>query len=81
MPRRYETFGMVAAEALATATPVLAFDIPCLRELVTDRVGGRQRWGRRRRPARWRARSSPSAARGERDRAAPLVPGHSTEAS
>ncbi|MDH6574471.1 glycosyltransferase family 4 protein [Kitasatospora sp. MAP5-34] len=41
MPSRYETFGMVAAEALATATPVLAFDIPCLRTLVTDRVGVR----------------------------------------
>lgn len=41
VPSRSETFGMVAAEALAAATPVLAFDIPCLRDLVTDRVGVR----------------------------------------
>ncbi|MDH6143511.1 hypothetical protein P3T35_005546 [Kitasatospora sp. GP30] len=34
-------FGMVAAEALAAATPVSVFDIPCLRTLVTDRVGVR----------------------------------------
>jgi glycosyltransferase involved in cell wall biosynthesis/O-antigen/teichoic acid export membrane protein len=39
MPSRYETFGMVAAEALAARTPVIAFDIPCLRGLVSDRVG------------------------------------------
>jgi glycosyltransferase involved in cell wall biosynthesis/O-antigen/teichoic acid export membrane protein len=39
MPSRYETFGMVAAEALAVATPVLAFDIPCLRALVHADVG------------------------------------------
>ncbi|MEV4742688.1 glycosyltransferase [Streptomyces sp. NPDC049555] len=41
VPSRYETFGMVAAEALATGTPVLAFDIPRLRDLVTDAVGVR----------------------------------------
>lgn len=45
VPSRSETFGMVAAEALAAATPVLAFDIPCLRDLVTDRVGVRVRPG------------------------------------
>ncbi len=41
VPSRHETFGMVAAEALATGTPVLAFDIPRLRDLVTDDVGVR----------------------------------------
>jgi hypothetical protein len=39
MPSRYESFGMVAAEALAVQTPVVAFDIPCLRALVTERTG------------------------------------------
>ncbi len=39
MPSRYETFGMVAAEALSVATPVVAFDIPCLRGVVDLRAG------------------------------------------
>jgi glycogen(starch) synthase len=30
---------MVAAEALAVSTPVVAFDIPCLRNLVGSRTG------------------------------------------
>lgn len=39
MPSRYETFGMVAAEALAVSTPVIASSIPSLRELVTTANG------------------------------------------
>jgi glycosyltransferase involved in cell wall biosynthesis/O-antigen/teichoic acid export membrane protein len=39
MPSRYETFGMVAAESLAVATPVVAFAIPCLRGLVDASTG------------------------------------------
>src|SRR6202050_3956786 len=39
MPSRYESFGMVAAEALAVETPAVAFDIPCLCELVGSDVG------------------------------------------
>lgn len=39
VPSRHETFGLVALEALAAATPVLAFDIPCLREVLPAGVG------------------------------------------
>ncbi len=39
MPSRAETFGIVAVEAFAAATPVVAFAIPALREVVPDGAG------------------------------------------
>jgi glycosyltransferase involved in cell wall biosynthesis len=39
LPSRFETFGLVALEAQAAGTPVIAFDIPCLRELVPAGCG------------------------------------------
>lgn len=39
VPSRYETFGLTALEAMACATPVVAYDIDCLRDIVI-RGGG-----------------------------------------
>ena len=39
MPSRMETFGIVAVEAFAAATPVVAFAIPSLREVVPEGAG------------------------------------------
>lgn len=38
-PSRYETFGLTALEALACGTPVVAFDIDCLRDTVPPGTG------------------------------------------
>ncbi|UKA49004.1 glycosyltransferase family 4 protein [Arthrobacter sp. FW305-123] len=39
VPSRHETFGLVAIDAMAAGTPVIAFDIPCLREIVPEGTG------------------------------------------
>ncbi|MFC8038846.1 glycosyltransferase family 4 protein [Paenarthrobacter sp. NPDC057355] len=39
VPSRHETFGLVAIDALAAGTPVVAFDIPCLREIIPPGAG------------------------------------------
>jgi glycosyltransferase involved in cell wall biosynthesis len=39
MPSRFETFGIVAIEALACGTPVLAFRIPCLQAVLPADCG------------------------------------------
>lgn len=39
VPSRYETFGMVAAEAMAAGAPVVASDVDCLRDVVAHAGG------------------------------------------
>lgn len=41
MPSRFETFGMVATESLATGTPLVAFDVGPLSEVVGEGTGAR----------------------------------------
>ena len=40
MPSRQESFGRVAAEAMMNGLPLVAFDIPALREVIGDDEGG-----------------------------------------
>ncbi len=39
MPSRFETFGLVAIEAMACGTPVVASDLPALREVIPEDYG------------------------------------------
>ena len=41
VPSRFETFGIVGAEAVATGSVAVIFDIACLREVVPGEVGVR----------------------------------------